>query len=633
MKQLRGVANLFDCVGRLAVLGLVGAWSSLPARGESATSPDQRSISSSHTTGQSTLRAAAPAPRRLKRSEAFLGIHFDFHAKATDTNIGARTTPQMVAAILDKVQPDYVQVDCKGHPGYSSYPTRVGNPAPGIVGDPLRVWREVTAQRGVALYVHYSGVVDRHAAAARPEWAAYNVDGKPNPKAMSVFGPYVDQLLIPQLRELAGEYGVDGAWVDGDCWAVVLDYGDDVVRRFCAHTGAERAPRRPEDPFWQEWKEFNREGYRVYLRRYVDALRSSHPDFEVISNWAFSDHMPEPVSAGVAALSGDFAPDDSVNSARFTGRCFENQGMPWDLMSWGFSRKTWRAKPAVQLMQEAAVVLSLGGGYQAYFTQERDGAVRMEKLDPMAEVARFCRARQVWSHRSEAISQIALLYSCVGHYYESSRLFHPSGSVGIGILRSALRTLLGARWGVQVVHEHHVQGKFDRWPLWIVPGWTYLEPRFPAELGDYIRRGGAIVLVGEGPARQFEEEIRSAAARCRVVSASNTTELVEAVRQLFPNPIVTVDGPGNVDVSPRRLQGRLLIHLVNTGGPHEHPPPQGITHIPPAGPLTVTIRCSRAPKSITAQPEGQRLEVTWSEGVARVVLPRLELHTILVVEE
>ncbi len=630
MKQLCSVATLFCCVGRLAVFGL--AWSSPPARSEFTTSLNHGSVTSSSTTGQSALHAAASAPRRVKRSEAFLGVHFDFHAKATDTNIGARTTPEMVAAILDKVRPDYIQIDCKGHPGYASYPTRLGNAVPGIVGDPLRIWREVTAQRGVALYVHYSGVWDSHAAAMHPEWAARNADGKPNPRAMSVFGPYVDRLLIPQLRELAGDYGVDGAWVDGDCWGVTLDYSDDVVRSFCARAGADRAPRGPQEPFWQEWKEFNREGYRAYLRRYVEALKISHPEFEIVSNWAFSDHMPEPVSAPVAALSGDFAPDDSVNSARFTARCFENQGRPWDLMSWGFSRKTWRAKPAVQLMQEAAVVLSLGGGYQVYFTQERDGAVRLEKLDPMAEVARFCRVRQAWSHRSEAIPQIALLYSRAGHYYESSRLFHPSGSGGSGILRSALRALLGARWGVQVVSEHHVQGKFDRWPLWVVPGWTYLEPQFRAELSDYIRRGGAVVLIGDGPSRLFENDIRSASARGRVVGAPGA-ELVEAVRHLWPDPIVSVEGPGCVDVSPRRIRGTRVIHLVNTGGPHENPPPGGVTHIPPAGPLTVTIRCSRAPKSITAQPEGQQLEVTWSEGVARVVLQRLDLHTILVVEE
>ena len=292
---------------------------------------------------------AAGDPPRKKRAESFLGVHFDFHAGDDCRRVGERTTPEMVESVIDKVQPDYLQIDCKGHRGYSSYPTKVGNPAPGFVGDPLRIWREVTRRRGIALYLHYSGVWDYHAVAAHPAWAAINADGKPNDKATSVFGPYVDELLIPQLRELAGVYGADGVWVDGDCWGTTPDYGAAAVREFCQQTGAETAPRQAGDPHWNEWMDFHRDGFRRYLRHYVDELRASHPDFQVISNWAFSDHMPEPVSAGVAGLSGDFSPDDSVNSARFSGRCLENQGVPWDLMSWSFSRQTRQQKPAVQL--------------------------------------------------------------------------------------------------------------------------------------------------------------------------------------------------------------------------------------------------------------------------------------------
>ena len=87
-------------------------------------------------------------PPRLRRADSFLGIHFDFHAGPDCKEIGKNTTPAMVENIINLVRPDYLQVDCKGHRGLTSYPTKVGNPAPGFVGDPLRVWREVTARRG-----------------------------------------------------------------------------------------------------------------------------------------------------------------------------------------------------------------------------------------------------------------------------------------------------------------------------------------------------------------------------------------------------------------------------------------------------------------------------------------------------
>ena len=159
----------------------------------------------------------AKFPKRLKRAESFLGVHFDFHAGPDCTEIGKNTTRAMVENIINQVQPDYLQIDCKGHRGLSSYPTKVGNRAPGFVGDPLRVWRQVTAERGIALYMHYSGVWDSEVITRYPNWGAVNADGKVNWRATSFFGPYADRLLIPQLRELAGEYGVDGAWIDGEC--------------------------------------------------------------------------------------------------------------------------------------------------------------------------------------------------------------------------------------------------------------------------------------------------------------------------------------------------------------------------------------------------------------------------------
>ncbi|WP_419193902.1 alpha-L-fucosidase [Novipirellula herctigrandis] len=573
-----------------------------------------------------------PSPR-MKRADAFLGIHFDFHAGDDCNSIGKRTTPQMVEMVIDKVNPDYIQIDCKGHRGYSSYPTKVGNPAPGFIGDPLRIWREVTRKRGIPLFMHYSGVWDYKAVADHPDWAAVDGNGKPNAKATSVFGPYADRLMIPQLRELAGEYGVDGAWVDGDCWGTTPDYSEATVQKFCAQTGAKSAPYKQSDPYWNEWMDFHREGFRNYLRHYVDELKASHPDFQVISNWAFSDHMPEPVFANVAGLSGDFAPDNSVNSARFAGRCLENQGVPWDLMSWSFSRKNNKQKPAVQLMQEASQVLAIGGGYQAYFKQDRDGAIRSPaEMDVMAEVAKFCRDRQAYCHRSVAVPQIALLYSTAGHYRASPSLFHWNGTNGVKVLRMALTEMLQNQYGVQILSEHHLRGHLSEWPVVVIPGWTFLEADFRDELAAYAQSGGRLILIGTGPKKLFDKELAQIADSSIVVVDQVDAAFPDALRHGLPNPIVEVVGSKDVDVSPRMLNGNLTVHLVNSSGPHANAPDEGIKEIKPVGPLTVSIRLDQPPKSIVMQPEGKSLEIEWQNGRAIVTMPHLDLYSILVVE-
>ncbi len=453
------------------------------------------------------VAVADSAPKRLSRADSFLGIHFDFHAGKDCTEVGKNTTPEMIQSIIDQVHPDYLQIDCKGHPGLSSYPTKVGNPAPGFVGDPLRVWREVTARNGVSLYMHYSGVWDSEAIALHPSWAVVNADGKINPNATSRFGPYAELLLIPQLRELAGVYEVDGAWVDGECWASVPDYSTAALKAFQEATGITDVPKRPGDPHWREFLDFNRDVFRQYLRHYVREVKKTNPKFQLCSNWAFTDHMPEPVSAPVDFLSGDYSPQDSVNSARISARYIARQGRPWDLMAWGFTTQPGQGgrsiKTAVQLEREAAMVIALGGGFQVYLGQKRDGSVHSDRIPVMAEVAKFCRERQKLCHHAVQVPQVALLYSTAAHYRRINGLFSRDPSP----LQGTLEALLESQQSVEVLGEHNLTGRMNEYPLIVVPEWDYLEPKFRRELVAYAEKGGNLLLIGPGPAGLFRDEL------------------------------------------------------------------------------------------------------------------------------
>ena len=74
----------------------------------------------------------------MKRKDAFFGLHFDMHATENDINIGENFDEQCVEKICCEIQPDYIQVDAKGHVGVSSYPTKVGFCAPNIKKDILK---------------------------------------------------------------------------------------------------------------------------------------------------------------------------------------------------------------------------------------------------------------------------------------------------------------------------------------------------------------------------------------------------------------------------------------------------------------------------------------------------------------
>ena len=591
-------------------------------------------------------------PERLRRDQSFLGIHFDFHAGSDCNEVGKNTTPEMVQTIIDRVQPDYIQTDCKGHAGYTSYPTKVGNRAPGFVGDPLRIWRDVTARNGIALYMHYSGVWDTRAIELHPEWAAIHADGTRDKEKTSVFGTYVDQLLVPQLKELAGDYNVDGVWVDGECWATIPDYGERALRLFRESTGISDIPKSAADPHWYEWMQFNREGFRKYLRHYVASVRSEYPDFQICSNWAFTHHMPEPVSVALDFLSGDYSPNNSVNSARFAGRYLAFQGIPWDLMAWSFSYNPFprEQKPAVQLKREAAIILALGGGFQAYFTQNRDGSVRLDEMQVMEEVAKFARARQPWCHHSVQIPQVALLLSTSDYQHNAGSLFPQYKGQSQGVLQC----LLESQYSVDLVSEEILAPDMSRFPIIVIPEWKNISPVFCADLVEYAKGGGSLLVIGQETSEYFATLVGVQIQGSGFVSkslgkgkigflplaigaeyeesgnAKLREQLNTAVHTLFPNPLVEISGSPWIDVSISQLKGKQLVHLVNTSGDHKG---AGIIQsIEPVGPIQLSIRCDSKPAKITLQPEEKTCDFIYTDGKAQVIVDKVNIYEILVIE-
>lgn len=449
---------------------------------------------------------------RPRRKDSFFGLHFDLHTSAHDEAWGADTSEEMLERLLERVQPDFVQYDCKGHPGYAGYPTKVGTPSPGIVQDALAVWRKVTAEKGVALYIHYSGVLDGAAVAAHPEWAALDADGNlfDPPNITSTFGPYVDELLIPQLKEAIGNYGLDGVWVDGESWGAELDHSPAAMAAWRVATGRDEAPREPGDPHWHEWKEFHRDRFEQYMRHWVDEVHAAFPDAQLCSNWMYSIAAPRPVNANVDFLSGDYSPSYSADVGRRQARYLANCGMPWDLMSWGFIQndqafRHW--KTAEQLKQEAAIVLMQGGGFQVYYKPTRSGYVPEEIGEIAGEVADFCRARKAVSFRSTSVPQVALLFSTETMWEECQTPYDPEPAHLFDELHGALHALLELHYSVDVLSEHQLLPRLDTFPLVVIAHATRLEAPMRERLVEYVDEGGALMLLGQEAAALFREEL------------------------------------------------------------------------------------------------------------------------------
>ncbi len=493
------------------------------------------------------------SPVKLKRADCFFGIHFDLHATEDIMDAGRTLTPEMIDTFLTKVRPDFIQIDCKGHPGITSYPTKAGYHVGGFEKDPLKLFRTITAKNNVALFMHYSGVWDGKAVKEHPDWAVVKANGEVSTEKTSFFSPYLDKILIPQLKELS-DYGVDGAWIDGDCWAVEPDFGVASLARFTKETGISEIPKKPSDKNYPEWMEYNRRLFREHMNKYINAIHQYNPAFQITSNWSYSSMMPEKVTANVDYLSGDVTPQNGVYRSAFEARCLAPQGKPWDLMAWGFSwnggKMPMSVKSSVQLQQEAAEIMAMGGGVQFYFQQNRDLSLRPWLASMLSEIATFCRARQPFVHKAKAIPQIALLYPTASYQKNTTRPF--SGSTAM--LQGALNMVLDGQHSVEILMEHHLQGKMKQYPLIIVPECDFMEPAFKNELDSYVNQGGNLLIIGTETAKLFQKELGVKS----ITKSDDQTAFIAAN--------VTLGGIGTISVNVELLpEAKAIASFYNSG--------------------------------------------------------------------
>lgn len=440
----------------------------------------------------------------MGKGKRFFGLHFDYHACEETKDIGKNFDPSILEKIIKEVKPDFIQCDTKGHPGLTSYNTKVGVTAPGMVKDLLAQWRKVTKEYGVPLYSHYSGIWDKQAAIDHPNWPAVFQDGTPSDR-MSVFGRYEDERMIPQLKELIEGYKMDGAWVDGDCWAVIPDYSKGAKEAYAKEFGAE--PPKKGEKGYEEFLEFNRRGFVNYVKKYVDAAHSSNPDFMITSNWMNTAWLPEDLRL-TDYISGDLSPTNSVDSARFDGRIMAMHNRMWDIMSWGIGFPVHHTKGVVQLEQEAACILALGGGFQIYNIQDPTNVcLEPGAIGHWAEVSKFCHDRKEYCYESKFVPDLGILYSTDSYYDCLDIIFWRDCSYN-SELYGTLLGLLDQGASANVVLDSHLSKELLKaYPRFAVSDATVLPEATKSLLLDYASNGGELLLMGPHTLQQFASDL------------------------------------------------------------------------------------------------------------------------------
>jgi hypothetical protein len=445
--------------------------------------------------------------------KCYFGMHYDLHAGTSDTELGLRANPRYLVPMLKLLGADFVQTDCKGHPGYTSWYSKVpeASVSPGVKKDAMRGWRAATRQLGLPLHCHYSGIWDDAAGAKHPEWCRVDAEGKPVAGRMCPRSPYLEQLMLPQFRELIDRYKVDGFWVDGEIWASEPCYCEACQEAFSEETGIAEPPADPEHPDWPDWFAFSMKSFEEHVARYCEAVHAHKSGVLVCSNWLQTFRHPGEPWVPTDWISGDNTWVFGLDGCRCEARFISTRGKPWDIMIWSFysahgmgdPSSPWTFKPAQMVQQEAAVVLAFGGQVQVY---ENPGELRNGQLVPwriarLRQVGRFVKARRSLCQGTQTVPQVAVLHS--EHHARTRAGRNLMLGIDTAPVQGAVYSLLENHWGVDVLDEWALSPRLAEFPVVVAPEQSRMSGDMVDRLKAYVEGGGRLLLSGPSSLERF----------------------------------------------------------------------------------------------------------------------------------
>ena len=108
--------------------------------------------------------------------------------------------------------------------------------------------------------------------------------------------------------------------------------------------------------------------------------------------------------------------------------------------------------------------------------------------------------------------------------------------------------------------------------------------------------------------------------------------LGETINHTFQNQLVKVSGSKLVHVAANTKNGKTYINLLNIAGEHTNQSAIGYDQLPALHDLTVSISTHKKPAKIILQPEGKEMDFSFSNGISTLVVPKLEIHAILEIQ-
>lgn len=148
------------------------------------------------------------------------------------------------------------------------------------------------------------------------------------------------------------------------------------------------------------------------------------------------------------------------------------------------------------------MTLTMGGGFQIYENQNRDGSAKAHDSRRFRELGEFMHKRRI-NFEKLPIAQTAIFYSTES-YYKKSHVFNASGATEPMI--GTLHAVLDAQYTTDIIMDYQLDTLSD-YDIVLVPQWQFIGTENKKRLLDYARGGGHLLAIGAELCKQLSSEL------------------------------------------------------------------------------------------------------------------------------
>jgi len=332
-------------------------------------------------------------------------VHLDCHLPSWPSWGLENFDAEQWASNFERAGVNVVAVFAKCHFGNAYYPTTMGNAHPRLPADMLGQAIAACRRRDIKVLAYYSLCTDYKAQLENPGWRAKKADGG-DIGYMGLFGatlcpnsPYGDELVIPQLREIAQSYKPDGWFIDiplndGSLSGCFCDY---CKAKFQVKYGREYTPEEPAAmrAYWCE-------AATTRILRALGAIRDEHcPDAVICSNRAWrmgtGRHWSDLCDFGIMESQPVHAGAYSSHTLRT--RHARTLPVPVQVMTVRF-HSGWgdmTLKPVAQQQYEYSLMAAHGGVISTGDQVENDGSLQETAYDAFSQAISYVAQREPYA--------------------------------------------------------------------------------------------------------------------------------------------------------------------------------------------------------------------------------------------